>query len=31
MDALGVIYEDIGDVLSESNTDTSLVVDLHKL
>ena len=31
MDAFGIIYEDIGDVLSESNTDASVVVYLHEL
>ena len=31
MDALRVIHEDIGYLLSESNTDTSGVVCLHEL
>jgi hypothetical protein len=31
MDAPGVIYQDIGDLLSERNTDTSGVVCLHEL
>lgn len=31
MDTLGVIRENVGDVLSESNTDASIVVHLYKL
>jgi hypothetical protein len=31
MDALRVVHEDIGDVLAESNTDTSVVVYIREL
>ena len=31
MDSLGVIHEDIGDLLSESNTNTSVVEYIHEL
>lgn len=31
MDALGVIHQDIGDVLSESDPDASIIVYLHEL
>lgn len=31
MDTLGIIHKDISDVLSESDTDTSIVVYLHEL